>query len=313
MQRMRTFLRRLPGLVAVLTLCLVSLVGLLAMAQPGAATRAIGSTPAADSNAVDLAPILGLSGKLRAVEIAPHLPASSALAGLLPTAGQQPGVHPTGLEAPDGEPIHLLSLVPLAAKLGATWHGYRVGFWPGERAPARQRARYPLPEGFLEVTPADQDLRLSTHFRVRDFLTHDQQNTWPKVLVVQLPLLDKLELVAQRLETLGYPATLRIMSGFRTPQYNALGVGPRGGRARDSRHMYGDAADIFVDANGDGRMDDLDGDGRVTVNDARRLAGVVAGVEAEYPPVTGGIGIYHATALHGPFVHVDTRGTPARW
>ena len=34
------------------------------------------------------------------------------------------------------------------------------------------------------------------------------------------------------------------MSGFRTPAYNALGVGPLGGRARDSRHEFGDAADI---------------------------------------------------------------------
>jgi hypothetical protein len=60
-------------------------------------------------------------------------------------------------------------------------------------------------------------------------------------------------------------------------------------------------------------MDDLDGDGRVTVSDARWLAGVAAQVEAQYPEVAGGIGIYRANGLHGPFVHVDTRGTPARW
>ena len=42
------------------------------------------------------------------------------------------------------------------------------------------------------------------------------------------------------------------MSGFRTPQYNK-GGGNTGGRAGLSRHMYGDAADIFIDSNGDGR------------------------------------------------------------
>ena len=68
-----------------------------------------------------------------------------------------------------------------------------------------------------------------------------------------------------------------------------------------------------MDADGDGRMDDLDEDGRVTVKDAQWLARVAASVEADHPAVTGGIGIYRANAVHGPFVHVDTRGTPARW
>jgi len=290
-------------------LVVATLVGVLAMAAPA---PPLGDGVGADSMKARpdsvprglLARLLGLSGRLRVVNVAP-------LAALVPAlAADGPGLHPTGLSAPDGEPIQALALVPLNAKLGAYWRGYRVGFWPGERS---RQSRYPLPDGFLEVTPENEDLSLSTHFRVRDFLTHDQQDTWPKVLVIQLPLLDKLELIRQALVTLGKPASLHVMSGFRTPQYNAQGVGPRGGRARDSRHMYGDAADIFVDADGDGRMDDLDGDGRVTVKDAQWLAHVAAGVEAEHPAVTGGIGIYRANAVHGPFVHVDTRGTPARW
>ena len=77
--------------------------------------------------------------------------------------------------------------------------------------------------------------------------------------------------------------------------------------------MYGDAADIFVDADGDGKMDDLTGDGRVTLADARWLAGVAERVEATHPSLTGGIGIYRANGAHGPFVHVDVRGNRARW
>jgi Peptidase M15 len=309
---MRRLLQKTANFTGVAMLVIATLVGVLAMAAP--------ATPLADRVGADssearpdstpqgvVARMLGLSGRLRVVDVAP-------LAALVPAiAAGGPGMHPTGLSAPDGEPIQALALVPLNDKLGATWHGYRVGYWPGERAANRHRSRYPLPGGFLEVTPENQDLPLTTHFRVRDFLTHDQQDTWPKVLVIQLPLLDKLELIQEALEGLGKPAALRVMSGFRTPQYNALGVGPRGGRARDSRHMYGDAADIFVDADGDGRMDDLDGDGRVTVKDAQWLARVAAGVDAQHPAVTGGIGIYRANAAHGPFVHVDTRGTPARW
>jgi hypothetical protein len=255
----------------------------------------------------DVTPLLGLSGNLRVIEVTP-------LADQVPSVDTGvPGVHPTGLLAPDSTPILSLALVPLRAKRGASWQGYRVGFWPGERTANARGARYAPPPGFLEVTPENQDLPLTTRFRVRDFLTKDQPNVWPKVLVIRLPLLDKLELIAEELEAVGQPAAVRVMSGFRTPQYNALGVGPRGGRARNSRHMYGDAADIFVDADGDGRMDDLDRDGQVTVRDARWLAGLAARVESRYPEMSGGIGVYRATAVHGPFVHVDTRGTPARW
>ena len=53
-------------------------------------------------------------------------------------------------------------------------------------------------------------------------------------------LVDKLELIIDDLAAHGHPdAHLVIMSGFRTPEYNARGIGGRGGRARDSRHQFG--------------------------------------------------------------------------
>src|SRR5439155_7889517 len=122
-------------------------------------------------------------------------------------------------------------------------------------------------EGFIEVTPANMDTRVSEHFRLRDFLTHDQQDVWPKYLVLRPQLVDKLELVIARLQLDGARVDhLSVMSGFRTPQYNATG-GETGGRAELSRHMYGDAADVFVDNDGDGRMDDLKHDGRINYRD----------------------------------------------
>jgi hypothetical protein len=304
--------RRLAALAALVAIGLVTLTGVLAIT--GARFSSPAESIAADSARSPITGLLGLSGELRVVQLDPGEPAPAPLAALIPAlARRTPGVSSTGLVAPDGDSIHLLTTVSLGAKLGATWRGYRVGFWPGERATIRQRSRYRLPAGFLEITPNIRDLPLSTHFRLGDFLTHDQQDIWPKVLVVKLSLVDKLELIGSALQALGRSADIRVMSGFRTPQYNAQGVGKRGGRARDSRHMYGDAADIFVDSDGDGRMDDLDGDGRVTVGDAVWLAAVAAQVDAEHPMVLGGIGVYRANAAHGPFVHVDTRGTPARW
>lgn len=292
--RLRTLLDRLVSLTAVAALVTAALAGVLAMAGPVPVAPAPALPAAPDSAPGALARFLGISGHLRAVTIVPDAPL------------------PAAFTAPDGAPVSILPLVPLSAKAGPSWRGYRIGYWPGERSRERA-ARYALPPGFLEVTPDNEDTPLSTHFRVRDFLTHDQPSAWPKVLVIQLPLLDKLELIAAELDRLGKAPALHVMSGFRTPQYNALGVGARGGRARDSRHMYGDAADIYLDADNDGEMDDVNGDGRVDIGDARWLAAVAESVESDHPEVTGGIGIYRATGAHGPFVHVDTRGFRARW
>jgi uncharacterized protein YcbK (DUF882 family) len=132
-------------------------------------------------------------------------------------------------------------------------------------------------------------------------------------VVVDTRLLDKLELVLADLRARGVRTTgARVMSGFRTPQYNT-GVGDTRGRAGLSRHMYGDAADLFIDSDGNGRMDDLDRDGRVNIQDARMIEAAVERVERAHPSLVGGVGVYPATSSHGPFTHIDTRGYRARW
>lgn len=118
-------------------------------------------------------------------------------------------------------------------------------------------------DGFLKVTSANQDTPISENFRLRDFLTHDQATVWLKDLVLREPLVDKLELVPAELRAMGIPSgRLRVMSGFRTPRYNQQGVGA-GGRVQDSRHQYGDAADVYVVNGSRGWMSDLNRDGRV--------------------------------------------------
>ncbi len=103
-----------------------------------------------------------------------------------------------------------------------------------------------------------------------------------------------------------------VMSGFRTPQYNANG-GNTGGRASLSRHMYGDAADVWIDNDGDGRMDDLNRDGRVDMRDSQVMAAAVDRVERAHPDLVGGVGVYPTGPGHGPFTHIDARGYRARW
>jgi len=231
-----------------------------------------------------------------------------------PSSDVRPGVYQAA-EDIIGKPFAFISLIPFGSKAGGRVGDYRVGFWPAERRKKTVRSEaYENPEGFIEVTAETQDTQISEHFRLSDFLTHDQRDVWPKYLVLKEALVDKLELVIDDLADHGVRVErMVVLSGFRTPQYNAKGVCRRCGRAKDSRHMYGDASDIYVDGDGDDRMDDLNGDGKVTVADAKYLAAIADLIEGQHPELTGGIGVYRATGVHGPFVHVDTRGFVARW
>jgi uncharacterized protein YcbK (DUF882 family) len=214
--------------------------------------------------------------------------------------------------------FNLISTRPRTEKRNGRLGLYYIGNWPGETgrisAPKKAPAdRYRPPSGFIEVTQANADTRVSEHFRLRDFLTKGQDNVWPKFLVLEMRTVDKLELVLSDLESRGVDVRgVRVMSGFRTPQYNSSG-GNTAGRAGLSRHMYGDAADVFIDSNRDGVMDDLNHDGRSTIADARVIDQAVDRVEAAHPELVGGTGVYSAASGHGPFIHIDTRGYRARW
>ena len=214
--------------------------------------------------------------------------------------------------------FNLISLRPRGDKQNGRVGLYYIGNWPGEkgsvRAPAKAPpVRYQPPSGFIEVTQENADTHVSEHFTLRDFLTHDQANVWPKYLVLELRNVDKLELVLSDLASRGIDVSRTpVMSGFRTPQYN-VGGGNTGGRAGLSRHMYGDAADIFIDSNRDGVMDDLNHDGKSDIRDARVIQAAVDRVEAAHPELVGGAGVYPAEAGHGPFIHIDSRGYRARW
>lgn len=259
--------------------------------------------------------VYGRSGKLRIRFVSARrgafaLPILTRLFG--DSAVQNPGVYVVP-DSDAAQPISFVTLLPFDTKVKGKLGSYRVGYWPEEKGRLRSEA-YENPDGFVVVTPENQDLQVSEHFRLRDFLTHDQQNVWPKYMVLEDALIDKLELVIQDLEAHGVNVEhMTVMSGFRTPQYNAQGVGRKGGRAKDSRHQFGDAADVFVDNNRDGRMDDLNHDRRVDSRDAKVIVAAVERVERAYPELAGGGGVYRATRAHGPFAHIDARGWRARW
>lgn len=319
--------RRLSS--AGLAFALITLSAVAPDAARGAGAPAVARSRSADLEC--LAALRGASGKLEAAFRAPGEPLiPQAPAGLtaLYEPDQGAALAATGFETPqrpgvyriavgthetrkDVEDLRVITLVPFAAKKEGRIGSYRLGQWPFERGGAP--LTYAVPAGFVEVTAENRNLRVSRHFTLGDFLTKDQPGVWPKYLLLDARLLDKLELIIDELESEGHPVErMAIMSGFRTPLYNQAG-GPASGRGKLSRHMYGDATDIFVDNDRDGWTDDINRDGRVDIRDAEVVARAADRAEARHPALVGGVGIYPATGAHGPFTHVDTRGRRARW
>ncbi len=185
---------------------------------------------------------------------------------------------------------------------------FRIGKYP--ETPLKNLEIYRKPEGFVEVTRANRDTRVSPHFTLGEFVSK-QAGGYPKYVVLREKLLLKLEYLLREVNRRGMHAhSFHVMSGYRTPWYNAAI-----GNVPYSRHVYGGAADIFIDEDGDGVMDDLNGDGRSDVSDAhvlRRLVEDLKGVDA-YEPYVGGLAPYRANPAHGPFLHIDVRGYRARW
>jgi hypothetical protein len=233
------------------------------------------------------------------------------------TAPAQPGVYKMAVQIDRAtrqlDDFSVITLVPRAEKRGGKIGLYYLGNWPFEGGGTPKTPAYAPPSGFIEVTRENQGTHVSEHFRLRDFLTKDQPNVWPKYLLLNPKLIDKLELAIQDLEARGVKIEhVQVMSGFRTPRYNHSG-GNVAGRANLSRHMYGDGADVFVDNDRNGTMDDINRDGRVDTRDAACFGEAVERVEKQHPALVGGVGVYSACCGHGPFTHVDVRGYRARW
>ncbi len=205
--------------------------------------------------------------------------------------------------------LNVFVMVPFDQIQGEYLNGYRIGKYP--LIALRGLAIYEPPRGFIEVTPQNEDTLISPHFKLRQFLCK-QNSGYPKYLVLREKLLLKLEMVLEKVRKKGYRSdTLQVMSGYRTPHYNkAIG------NVKYSRHIYGGAADIFIDENPkDGTMDDLNQDGKIDYRDAAVLYRLVDGLYGKrfYDPFLGGLARYKKTIHHGPFVHVDVRGRRARW
>jgi len=229
------------------------------------------------------------------------------------SAPSSPGLHRLRVASPEAQDeiaLEVFVLVPRQQLARGRLHGYEIGRYPDSALV--QGARVDPPAGFIEVTAHNADTLVSPHFRLRQFLCKESAD-FPKYVLVDARLLGKLEALLDALHQRGIPAhSLEIMSGYRTPAYNR----EIGNSTGFSRHLWGDAADVFVDESPrDGRMDDLDGNGVVDARDAQVLYSLADALDRDPPEdwSIGGAGYYAATDAHGPFVHLDVRGHSARW
>jgi hypothetical protein len=166
------------------------------------------------------------------------------------------------------------------------------------------------PDCFVELTASTLSSRVSTTLTVGDFLGH-VEGAFPQYMVLDLRLADKLERILEAVRLI-YPeaAIVRNISGFRTPAYNAA----IGNDTSESLHLYGKAADIWIESwPPNDLMDDIDRNKRVDVYDGEFLVELVRVLEARGDVVTGGASAYRWNQAHGPFVHVDVRGSMATW
>ncbi len=252
---------------------------------------------------------MGLEGPITREDVvrarSPRSPAALALS-LTADRRSSSAASPTAAISLGGLPF-----VPFHSKRGEYVGAVRMGLWPAERR-WTNNTNYANPAGFFVVTPTLRSQPVSPHFTIGDFAmkqgAHGPEGE--TYVVLQPALLEKLELTLAELSSSGARVrNFRITSGFRAPHYNN-GVE---GAAPSSRHQYGDAVDLIVDDNGDGRMDDLNGDGVVNRADIYLVADAFERVERRHANLVGGLGLYDATGPSGPFLHVDVRGNAARW
>lgn len=205
--------------------------------------------------------------------------------------------------------LNLFVLHPFSEIQGESLNGFRIGKYP--EIPAAKKNYYSRPAGFLEIKKSLLDINLTPHFKMGQFLTN-QCRELPHYIVLKETLLLKLEYLLQEINKKGYRAdTFGIVSIYRTPYFNKK----LGNNTSLSRHLFGDAADIYIDNSGNDWMDDLNNDGKSDILDAEILFDLVLDFDQQekYSKLQGGLGSYRGNGVRGPFIHVDARGFHVSW
>lgn len=218
--------------------------------------------------------------------------------------------------------------------------GFEIGRYPDptEGDPGswvlKHPGKYQPPDFFYRVDRDTARMKISPHFQLGQFdMDYDYMlGEFPQYIPIDQKLIDKLELLLSDMNKAGYSiSTFHILAGYRSPKFNL------GYKREDedftlttpfSQHMYGRAVDMIIDEDGDGVIDDLNGDGKIDIQDPRVIMEFVdkidQGAIEGRNNLLGGAGVYYRhdipdRDIQTPYIHVDTRGftgnlgRPVRW
>lgn len=221
--------------------------------------------------------------------------------------------------------LTVLTMAPYDRHGNGGVDGYPVGLYPDETR-ERQSAfvsehqdLYRAPEFMVPVNPRLAELRVSSRFALGDFASIMEEGR-RHYIALDRRLIDFLETAVTRLSAQfgeaadGNPVT--ILVGYLSPnhveQLRRKGIN----YPLFTRYQYGDGVSLVWDADGDGRMDDLNGDESADERDARLLADELEKLQRATGRF-GGIGAAAAPKIPGlpatPYVDLDMRGFASRW
>jgi len=224
--------------------------------------------------------------------------------------------------------VHILHEAEMTRnrKLGTTRlkvGGSIIGTYPNPRTARSWRVRmharfFKPPRYWMRITAGNQQQQLAPHVQMGQmvgFIT-EKDKTRPKrrhsswfppnrELVYSLELLTR-ELLRKKVKV----SRLAVNSAFRAPFYNR-----RIGGSSYSRHIYGDAADVMVDEDGDEVCDDITGDGRADHRDGLVIGQAIRKLQLSGAIRPGGIGVYGFIGKDSArsYSHFDCRGYVTRW
>lgn len=205
--------------------------------------------------------------------------------------------------------LNVFVLHPAHKMNGQYLDGFKIGSYP--EIPANKKSYYSKPTGFLKIEESLLDLNLTPHFKMDQFITK-QCTELPQYIVLKESLLLKLEYFLEEVNKAGYKAdTFGIVSVYRSPYFNKK----LGNNTDLSRHLFGDAADIYIDNSGNEWMDDLNGDGKSNIYDSNILFDLAVKFDQkeEFSQLQGGLSSYKGNGVRGPFLHIDSRGFHVSW
>ncbi len=191
--------------------------------------------------------------------------------------------------------------------------GFTIGIHPLPKDDSNIRQFYNPPSHYYELNRDNWGLHMSEHFKLGQ-MGFDNDEDLPQYSALDYELVRKMESIMTELEAWGYPHKISFIGGgFISPKNNITRCNKVRAAASMSRHMFGDAIDFIVDEDGDGVMDDMDGDGLVSLTDAIVIREIVDYLEEQDKCKIGGVGVYSPPRNSKVQLHVDTRGYKARW